>query len=180
MAAQRQTKAQLLATIEADRAALEELLAEAGPGRLEEPGVMGDWTLKDAVAHLTGWRLRTIARLEAAARHAEPVAPWPAELEAADAAGDPHAYEPINQWLYRQHHDRPAADILRESDESFRNLAAAAGALSEQALMTPGQFEYDWLEGQALGPALIGGASDHLHEEHLPGIRAWLARRPAS
>jgi hypothetical protein len=178
--AQQQTKSQLLATVAADQAALAALLDEAGPRRLDQPGVMGDWTLKDVVAHLTGWRLRTIARLEAAARHAEPVAPWPAELEAADADGDPHAYEPINQWLYRENRDRSAADILRASDESFRNLAAAVDALPDEALVTPGYFDYGWLEGAAIGPALVGGSSDHLHEEHMSGLRAWLARTPAS
>jgi hypothetical protein len=180
MAEQCQTKAQLLTTVTADHATLAELLAEAGPERLEEPGVMGDWTLKDVVAHLTGWRLRTIERLEAAARNAEPVAPWPVELDAAEADGDPHAYEPINQWIYQQHRDRPASDIVRESDESFRKLAAAVEALSEAALLTPGHFDYDWLEGDAIGPALVGGSSEHLHEEHMSGIRDWLARKPAS
>jgi hypothetical protein len=177
--AEQHSKAQLLQTVATDQATLAQLLSEAGPERLTEPGVMGDWTLKDVVAHLTGWRLRTIARLEAAARHAEPVAPWPAELDAAEADGDPHAYEPINQWMYQQHRDRPASDIVRESDESFRNLASAINALSDEALTTPGHFKYDWLEGDAIGPALVGGSSEHLHEEHKSGIRDWLARKPA-
>jgi hypothetical protein len=167
----RGTRAQLLEAVEQGRSDLAALLAEAGPQRMQEPGVMGDWTLHDVVAHLTGWRMRTVARLEAAARGGEPVMPWPAELGNDDGDG---GYEPINQWLYQHNRARPTSEVLRESDESFSKLAAAIEALPDAVLETPGRF--DWLGGEALGPALIGGMNEHLREEHEPGIRAWLAR----
>lgn len=174
------TKAQLLATVATAQSDLAALLAEAGPERLNEPGVTGDWTFKDVVAHLTGWRLRTIARLEAAASDSEPLMPWPAEL----GRGDEENVEAINQWMYAQNRERPAADILRESDASFRNLAAAVSALPDEDLLMPGQLGYEWLDGAALGPALLGGSSEHLyehlHDEDQPSIRAWLARRPTA
>src|SRR5690349_425093 len=79
------TKADLLAQIEADRAEWRALLAEVGEGRMEQPGPMGEWTFKDLAAHLTGWRERSIARLEAAGRHQEtPAPPWPANLNEDD------------------------------------------------------------------------------------------------
>lgn len=35
---------------------------------------------------------------------------------------------------------------------------------------------FPWLEGYPVS-AVIDGALDHLHEDHEPGIRAWLARQ---
>lgn len=48
------TKGQALAAIDAERNAWRELVAAVGPGRMDAPGPMGDWTFKDLVAHLTG------------------------------------------------------------------------------------------------------------------------------
>src|SRR5690348_7689377 len=62
------------------RAELERLVAEAGPGRMETPGVMGDWNLKDAIAHMTEWRWWSVARMEGAVKNAEPSPPWGADL----------------------------------------------------------------------------------------------------
>jgi hypothetical protein len=155
-------KDRFLARIEEGRAGWQALVAEVGEGRMEEPGPMGDWTFKDLAAHLTGWRERTIGRLEAAGRGApEPPPPWPAELTDDD---------PINDWIYQQNRDRPLAEVLADADRSFARLAAAVAALPEEALATPGYFP--WTEGQALGDV---DPSGHLREEHEPDVRAWLA-----
>src|SRR4051812_14544303 len=76
-----QAKAEVLARIEAGRAEWQALLAEVGEGRMEQPGPMGEWTFKDLAAHITGWRERTIARLDAAGRGEEAPPPqWPGQL----------------------------------------------------------------------------------------------------
>src|SRR5947208_2952898 len=75
------SRAALLDTVRGLRADLEGVIAEVGEARMEEPGSFGDWTFKDVLSHLTGWRLTTAARLEAGLRHEEPVFPWPAPLD---------------------------------------------------------------------------------------------------
>ena len=52
------TKGDLLEAIEREREAWEALLAEVGEDRMLEAGPMGEWTFKDLVAHLNGWRAR--------------------------------------------------------------------------------------------------------------------------
>ena len=42
----------------------------SAPTRMDQPGVAGQWSVKDVVAHLASWRKRTVARLQAAARGA--------------------------------------------------------------------------------------------------------------
>jgi hypothetical protein len=75
------SKAASLERIERERAIWEQLLAEIGESRMLQPGATGDWTFKDVVAHLSGWRTRTLAKLEAAQQNRAPAPPpWPAHL----------------------------------------------------------------------------------------------------
>lgn len=152
----------LLARVRDERTFWHALLAEIGEARMEQPGPMGAWTFKDLAAHLTGWRERTIARLEAAARGQEaPPTPWPASLETDDD---------INDWIYQQNRGRSLGDVLADADRSYERLAAALAALPEADLTTPGRF--DWMEGK---PLADGDFFGHLHEEHEPSVLAWLS-----
>lgn len=155
------TKDELLAQVRVEHAGWRALLGEIGEERMEQPGPMGEWTFKDLVAHLTGWRERTIRRLEAGPGR-EPPTPWPGDLTDDDA---------INAWIYERNRDRPLREVLAEADASFDRLAAALAALPDEDVTTPGRFA--WLEGQ---PLVTGDFFGHLHEEHEPSIRAWLAR----
>ena len=162
-------KAGWMERIERHAAAWEALVAEAGDDRMNVPGAAGDWTFKDVLAHLNGWRTRTVARLEAAARGEEPAPPpWPADLDDDTDEG----VEAINRWIYEQNQDRPAAEILSASREQFRRTRAAVAAIPEDELVTPARFP--WLGGAPLC-AVLDGSFEHLHEEHEPAIRAWLA-----
>lgn len=159
------TKGQVLEAIDRERADWEALLAEVGEARMLEPGAMGDWTFKDLVAHLTGWRARGLRRLEASANgQPEPKSAWPAKLTTDDE---------INTWIYEQNRDRLLGEVVGESRESFARLAEIVQMLPDEALSTPDY--YPWLEGHALGPAITSGAYfGHWHEEHEPHIRRWL------
>ena len=158
------TKDDLLAYIQAEHANWRALVAEVSEERMEQPGPMGDWTFKDLVAHLLGWRERTLRRLEAGPDR-EPPTPWPGHLTEVDEVDE------INEWIYEQNRDRPLHEVLAEADASYQRLAAAVAALPEEDLTTPGRFA--WMEGKSLAG---GDLFDHLHEEHEPDIRVWLAR----
>jgi hypothetical protein len=161
------SKGQVLEAITREQDAWETLLAEVGEARMLEPGAMGDWTFKDLVAHITGWRARSLQRLEAAARgQGEPPPPWPANLTDDDE---------INDWIHEQNRERLLAEVVGESRESYARLAEIIQMLPDEALTDPGYFP--WLEGEALGTSITGGSFfGHLHEEHEPDIRKWLER----
>ena len=125
---------------------------------------MGPWSFKDLAAHLTGWRERTIRRLEAQPG-LEPPPPWPADLTEDDA---------INRWIYERNRDRPLRAVLDEADQSFVRLAAAIGALPAGELSTPGRFA--WMDGRPLSEGDFFG---HFHEEHEGPVRAWLGGAPS-
>jgi hypothetical protein len=165
------TKAEAIAAIRADQQYWRDLAAEVGVDRYAEPGPMGEWSFGDMAGHLVGWRERTIARLEAAARgEPEPVPPWPPELDDDDGDG---TYT-INDWIHARHASRSPQDLVGEYDASYDRLAAAIEALPEAALTDPDGFPW------AGGPLADADFKEHLHGEHVPSVRAWLDTGPMS
>jgi hypothetical protein len=161
------TKAALIDELNREHAQWEELLVAIGEARMDQPGVAGPWSSKDIVAHLTGWRRRTVGRLQAALRgEPEPEPPWPAHLQTDDE---------INAWIYETNRDRSVPEVLDDSRQVFQQLVAAIEAFPEAELLDPQRFP--WMEGQPLGGAAFFA---HFHEEHEPDMHAWLARQGAS
>jgi Protein of unknown function (DUF1706) len=167
MTADRQREA--AARVRADRQVWRDLVVEVGRDRMNEPGPMGEWTFRDLAAHLAAWRNIRIPIVEAAGRNEPaPEPPWPAEL------GDDD--DRINDWFQERDRDRSLDDVLDDYDGSFDRLAAAIEALPESLANDPNAMA--WTEGEALVDVDFTG---HLHEDHLPAVRAWLDRRgPAS
>ena len=91
-------KSELLNWLQEEYQQWEALLEQIGPARPDQPGVNGDWSVKDIVAHLTGWQPTLTARIQAAQRgETEPPPPWPAHLQTEDE---------INAWIYETNHGR--------------------------------------------------------------------------
>jgi hypothetical protein len=162
------TRAELLDAVRGLREDLDRVVAEAGAARSEQPGSFDELSFKDVLAHLTGWRHTTAARLEAGLRGGEPVFPWPAELD------EEHNLEEINRWFYETNRDKPLAEVLSDSRATFERVERAIAEMPEVDLFTPNRFP--WLQGYALGPAVVRGTFEHYHVDHEPSIRAWLAR----
>jgi hypothetical protein len=158
------TNAELLRGLQAEYQNWLALLDEIGPANMEQPGVTGTWSIKDIVAHLTGWRRRTVARLQAAQRgEPEPPPPWPPHLQTDDE---------INAWIYQAHKDDWVDTVLAESHAVFQQLLAAIEALPA-AMVADAASHFPWMEGRSFTAAEFFG---HFHEEHEPEMRAWLAR----
>jgi hypothetical protein len=161
------SKIQLLAELHQEQACWQALLDEIGEAKMTQPDVAGGWSIKDIVAHLTGWRRRTVQRFQAALKHEPDVSPpWPEALQADDD---------INAWMYEANRDRPLADVLRDSRDVFHQLVETLDAFSEEDLQDPHRFAWlvAWLEGEPFsGKAFFA----HFHEEHEPDMRAWLDR----
>ena len=132
---------------------------------MTQPEVAGGWSIKDIVAHITGWRRRTVLRFRAALDPTVDMTPlWPAGLHADDDV------DKINDWIYKTNRDRPLADVLNDSREVFQQLVAAIDALSDEQLNDRQRFP--WPEGERPASVLFG----HFHEGHEPDMRAWLAK----
>jgi hypothetical protein len=130
-------KAALLDQIERERLLWEQLVRAVGEERMEQPGAAGAWTFKDVVAHLNGWRVRTLARLDAARTGAEPAPPpWPADLDEDSDAG----LAQINAWIERAGRERSLEEVLGAARRSFDQMRDAVLALAEEDLADPSRY----------------------------------------
>jgi Protein of unknown function (DUF1706) len=155
--------------VRADRQVWRDLVAEVGRERMLEPGPMGEWTFKDVAAHLAAWRNARIPMVEALGRREPfPPPPWPADVDEQDV----HA---VNAWLRARDRDVPLEEALAAYDGTFERLAAAIEALPEDVAHDPNALP--WADGT---PAVDIDWTEHLHEEHLRDVRAWLGNSAAS
>lgn len=158
------TKQQILDQVQQEREQWEGLLAEIGPGRMEVPGVTGDWTMKDTIAHLITWWRREVALLASAQRGERP------------PDHPPQSQVPIiNEWIHRTNHDRPLAHILRDAQDVWQQFAERLQALPDGDLLDADRFA--WMQGRALGSGILENFAGHFHEEHEPIIRDWLKKQ---
>ena len=124
---------------------------------------MGEWSFGDMAGHLLGWRNRTINRLEAFARgEPDPPDPWPADLDDDDR---------VNDWIHDQHVDRSPAQLVGDYDASYDRLVAIIEAIPDDKLMGTVRDAIPGIEGAVVDVDFTG----HLHDEHVPSVRDWLA-----
>jgi Mycothiol maleylpyruvate isomerase N-terminal domain len=158
------TRDEQIAAIRADQQFWRDLAAEVGPARYAEPGPMGEWSFGDMAGHLLGWRDRTLNRLEAFARgEPDPPNPWPAELNEDDEV------DAINAWIQDHHADRSPTQLVADYDASYDRLVRAIESIPEAKLIDPTAIPF------AGGPLVDVDFGGHLHDEHVPSVRAWLA-----
>ena len=154
------TKHELLRFQRKGRERWEALLARVPVERVDEPGVKGQHSVKDIVAHLAAWerhageRLRRLVRREAL----EPLPPsgmaW-AEYE--------HAF---NKKVHERWHRQPWAEVDAEAKAAYTEFIIAAGALPEDVLFAANQPAWQ-----------IVAFNGYLHYEHFEGsLREWLRR----
>jgi len=157
-------KSELLDWLREEYQQLEALLNQIDPAQMDQPGVNGDWSMKDMVAHLYyGWQPRLIARIQAAQRgEPEPPSPWPAHLQTDDE---------INAWIYETNRERSVREVLDESHQVFQQLIAVIEGLPDDTRIDE-EHHLVWLNGQRFS---AGEFFDHFHDDHESDVRAWLA-----
>jgi hypothetical protein len=158
-------KSELLNWLQEKYQKWEAFLDQIGSTRMDQPGVNGDWSMKDVVAHLTGWNRWLVARFQATSRgEPEPPPPWPAHLQTEDE---------INAWIYESNRERSVREILDETHQVFQELFAVMESLPDDVrieFIEP-KFYIVWV-GDEYFPA--GEFFDHFHDDHEPDVRAWL------
>lgn len=161
-------KAELLHWLQEEQQQWVAFLDQIGPERMDQPGVAGDWSIKDIVAHLTDWQPRQIARLQAAQRgEPEPPPPWPTHLQTDDE---------INAWIYAANRGRSVREVLDRSQQIFQQFLAVIASLPDDIQIEPAYHIFR-VGGQRFSASEF---FDHFHDDHEAEIRAWLARKEQS
>ena len=184
------TQDQLLSASQQEHTALEELLATLTPEQMTQPGVLGEWSVKDVLAHLIEWEQMVLGWYKAGRRGQAPQIP---------AEGFNWGQLPaLNQRIYEKHRGRPLGDVLKQFKASYRSVLKAVQGMSEEELFTRGH--YAWTKTSALATYVIGCTSSHYHwartesaqragpekegrdvkpyHGHIPGVRLFLRWMP--
>lgn len=159
-----QTIAELVAVMKVERARWEALLAEVGDSRATQPGVEGDWSVKDIVAHLAHYE-NSVTNWLTALLDGKPKP----ESEYAGLSMDER-----NARIFERNRTRPWAEVRRDSELAFhRSLDVVQRLRDEQLhdLEFPRRFGVDYSVHD-----LIEGDTYGHYREHIAPLRAWLAQ----
>jgi uncharacterized protein (TIGR03083 family) len=139
-------KLHLVRRLSTERKRLEQNLARLAPEQMLQPGVVGEWSVKDVLAHLAEWEQLCLTWLDASQSGAVPEVPAPGfTWKTIDA---------LNQVIYLKHRDRSLEDVLAWFREVHEGFIARIEDLSDDELCSPGFFPwmknrpfYNWVSG---------------------------------
>ncbi len=164
-------KDQLLATIGAERARWEALLEEIGEERMTTPGVVGDWSVKDLLGHLTAYTRRWGAQLRGIVTGTPPtmrdlfdVDVLPEEALTGGETGQ-------NAAIRALYAPRSTETVLVNWREATDLLLASVAALPNEDIATLGRIP--GLGDRPLADGIAGDTFGH-HAHHAAEVRAWL------
>jgi hypothetical protein len=144
-------KDELLKSAEEEFRAFKAALRDLDEARLTEVW-LGAWSIKDVVAHISGWHRELGPALERMARGEKPIP-------------EGTSYEDVDAWNAKfaaAKKAAPVSEVLRELDTSHAYfMAQAAGVLEER--FVPAKTAY----------RIVDLNSAHHYKEHGDQIRAW-------
>ena len=155
-------KQQLITNLDASRKRLEDTIAGLSVEKMNEPNAVGDWSVKDVLAHLAMWSARSVTLLF--------------DAEQGRASEDIESmfgnFDAVNAENYEEQKDRPLERVLADFRGVHRQLLRRVGAWDEAALFDKTRFA--WMRGQSLGDFIQGAVAEH-EDDHRQGIAIWRA-----
>src|SRR5262249_38714974 len=129
------TKQEILDQIRQERAAMLEALNGLPDDAMLRPGVVGMWSVKDVLAHLSIWQSELITALAQIDRPQRP--PHIVEIDDIDE---------FNEEQYRANVRRPLGVILEDFEGVHKHLIKAVEEIDEKTLNNARKFP--WMEGE--------------------------------
>jgi nicotinamidase-related amidase len=127
-------KHELLDQAQKEYGALMKQVATFTPEEMVRRGVIGEWSIKDILAHLLEWHRMFMGWYEAGLRGQKPATPaqgykW-SELPA------------LNQDIYERYKDAKLDNVRSQLEASHKHMLDLAGSLAEEELFTPGRHKW--------------------------------------
>src|SRR6266508_4222816 len=113
---------QLLKQLDTAWTAFKESYAGLSDSQLKEPGVTGDWSVKDVIAHVTWWEEEALKHLPLIIKGGRPPR-YSAKYGGIDA---------FNALMTEQKRGLLLSDVLRQQDETHRRLVAYVQSAPEK------------------------------------------------
>jgi hypothetical protein len=134
MAEEKKTKNNVISKVITDRRRLEQNLANLSPDEMVQPGVVGEWSVKDLLAHLAHWEELHMGWIEAS-RRGESI-----EVPGYDSTWKD--LDPLNQMIYAKHSQESLESVLAYFRATHQAFMEQLEALTDEELFTPGFFAF--------------------------------------
>ena len=144
-------KPQLLAESLDEYQALESFLEKLDLQQRAEPGMLGEWSAKDVLAHLYEWQQMFFGWYETGLRGDTPVTP---------AEGFKWNQLPaLNRKIYDKYHEIPFDQAMELLRESHQKMMALIVSLSHEQIFSPGYFP--WTKASSLMSYIRPNTGNH-------------------
>lgn len=153
------TKDGLIQQIETEWANLQSALDGLTEEQMHQPGVVGEWTIKDVLAHITAWQTRLITALFKAEKGFTP-----------DTIESGQTVDQLNEKFYREMKDRSFEQVWDDLDASYYQLLTRLQGWKEKELFDAQRFK--WMKGEPFERYIAGDSYEH-YAEHAAQIREW-------
>src|SRR5918994_1820047 len=150
---------QLLKQLDKAWTAFKESYAGLSDSQLTEPGVTGDWSVKDMIAHVTWWEEETLKHLPLIIQGGRPPR-YSIQYGGIDA---------FNAQMTEQKRGLSLADVLRQLEETHRRLIAYVHSAPDEQFTRETRFRR----------RLRLDTYSH-YPKHTQAIRAWRERSTGS
>ncbi len=145
-------KTEILEQIRTTRQQFEDVLVRVEPARMTEPGVNGEWSVKDVLAHIAWWEQHLLRRLRTGNDDLS--------VEGEDGRV---TTDRANAEVYALNRERPLVEVRAEYDASYREVLAAIESLSDDELVSDEVYD-----------AIAWDTFRH-YPEHTAMLGKWLA-----
>ncbi len=158
------TGPRLAKILRAERARWNALLDQVGLDRMDVPGVEGDWSVKELVAHLTWYEQAVVEGAMQVASTGTFKRRRPEGM----------GLDEMNARIAAQAHDRSAEEALAEAREVFDRLLTVIEFVPQDILNDPKRLG---LPGDVVPWMAVANNSYAHYRQHEPALRAWVARQ---
>ena len=157
------TKDEIMDALEDEREKFMDAIEGLSEEALQEPGVNGDWSVKDILFHLSMWEAELVKLLWQAAQGITPTTVYFGSL----------TVDELNAAWQVQAQTRPLQLVMDDFVAVRKQTAKRVLAFTDQDLDDPDR--YAWLKGKPLWKWIA--EDSFVHEgEHATQIRAWRLR----
>ena len=127
-------RAFLIKKIKSEHTLLEKSLATLNPDDWLTPGVVGNWTAKDLLAHLTAWEGFLRDWYQSGLRNETPAIPAPGYSG--------KLIDQLNEHIFSKNLDRPPEVIYSEFQTSYLETLSLVESIPEEDIFAAGQFAW--------------------------------------
>jgi uncharacterized protein (TIGR03083 family) len=137
-------------------------LARLTDTEMSAPFLLGNWSVKDMLAHIAWWEMRVLKIYQTLLK-GETVAPIFEDV----------SIDALNARIYAEHRHRDLAEIIQEEEQTYQDLLSLVQTAPERDLFDPGRFS--WTEEKPFALWVVWNTYDH-YAEHSADLSAHFTR----